>query len=217
MKAQTVHPIKVEIGEEVPVFPLPNSVLFPYAELPLYIFEPRYKQMLEDCIQGNSLLAIALLKKGWEQHQEPLPCYDTVGVGYVKFSVQDQEGNFNMILKGIGPAKIVEYVQWEPYRIAKVSPLTSKQEESQNILSQMRKLSKLFSEKAFRTKRMTEEEIHAIEKMTDPEELFGLAAHTAHIDFYTKQSLLETVNTSEKFDRLIKILEDELLKLKAKS
>lgn len=215
MKTQVVEAIKIQAGEKVPVFPLPNSVLFPHIELPLYIFEQRYRQMLEDCLHGNSLIAIALLKKGWEMHQEPLPCYDTVGVGYVKISVQDQEGNFNIILKGVSRAKISEYIQWEPYRIAKVVPILSTGEDGKEISWRVRKLSKLFAEKVFRTKKMKEEEIHALEKITDPEELSNLVAFTSSIDFHTKQNLLETLDIEKRLDQLIKILEEALSEIKS--
>ncbi len=51
----------------VPVFPLPDLVFFPHASLPLHIFEPRYRQMTEDVLGGDRLIAMALLKPGWER------------------------------------------------------------------------------------------------------------------------------------------------------
>ena len=50
-----------------PLFPLPNVVLFPRAVLPLHIFEDRYKAMITDALRGNRLIAMALLKPGWEK------------------------------------------------------------------------------------------------------------------------------------------------------
>src|ERR1051325_8329873 len=51
----------------VPLFPLPNVVLFPRAVLPLHIFEDRYKAMTADVLAGNRLIAMSLLKPGWER------------------------------------------------------------------------------------------------------------------------------------------------------
>ena len=51
----------------VPLFPLPNVVLFPGAVLPLHIFEERYKTMTADALAGKSLVAMALLRPGWEK------------------------------------------------------------------------------------------------------------------------------------------------------
>ena len=75
---------KFKLPRRVPVFPLPNVILFPQVELPLYIFEPRYRQMLADTVRGNKFMAVSLLKKGWEKKKEPYPSHEIVGVGYVK-------------------------------------------------------------------------------------------------------------------------------------
>ncbi|MBI1871021.1 MAG: LON peptidase substrate-binding domain-containing protein [Chlamydiae bacterium] len=210
MKSQVVERLKVHAGEKVPVFPLPNAILFPHVELPLYIFEPRYQQMLEDCMKGNSLMAISLLKKGWEAYQEPFPAYDVVGVGYVKLSIQNTEGNSNIILKGITRAKISEYLQWEPYPIAKVNPIEETSAESKEIVTKTKKLLKLFIEKVLRTKKGHEDELRTLEKMTDSEELSSIVAHTSNIDFHAKQEILETFDLGKKLDRLTEILESEL-------
>ena len=84
MKTKGLLDPKAEIPERVPIFPLPNVILFPGLDFPLYIFEPRYRMMLKDCSQGNKFMAISLLRKGWEGKKEPLPSHDIVGVGYVR-------------------------------------------------------------------------------------------------------------------------------------
>ena len=50
----------------IPIFPLPNVVLFPNMLLPLHIFEPRYREMVEDALNGEGLIGMALLKEGWQ-------------------------------------------------------------------------------------------------------------------------------------------------------
>ena len=55
-----------DFGGRVRVFPLPNLVLFPHVMQPLHIFEPRYRELLEDALAGDRLIAMALLAPGWE-------------------------------------------------------------------------------------------------------------------------------------------------------
>src|SRR5687768_2370471 len=68
----------------VPLFPLPNVVLFPRAVLPLHIFEERYKTMAADALAGDRLVAMALLRPGWEKSYygrpaiEPVVCVGTI-------------------------------------------------------------------------------------------------------------------------------------------
>lgn len=86
----------------IPMFPLPNVVLFPNLMLPLHIFEDRYRQMIRDALEGNRLIAMALLREGWEEDYEGRPpVHDVVCVGRI---IQDEElpdGRFNILLEGL--------------------------------------------------------------------------------------------------------------------
>ena len=62
----------------VPLFPLPDVVLFPRAVLPLHIFEERYKAMTADVLAGNRLIAVALLKPGWQKNYYQSPAIEPV-------------------------------------------------------------------------------------------------------------------------------------------
>ena len=110
----------MEIPREVAVMTLPNATLFPQALLPLYIFEPRYRKMLKDCAAGSKFLAVSLLKQGWEKKCEPVPSHAIVGVGYIRAVFENPDGTSHILLKGVGRAQIVRYLQRHPYRIAKI-------------------------------------------------------------------------------------------------
>jgi hypothetical protein len=108
----------------VPLFPLPQVVLFPHALLPLHIFEPRYRAMTEAALAGERLIAMALLKPGWEPayHGNP-PIHDAVGVGRIVEDVRLPDGRFNLLLRGVARARVVEVVSDLPYRTARVELL----------------------------------------------------------------------------------------------
>lgn len=216
MKTNTAEVIKIKSGEKVAVFPLPNAILFPHVELPLFIFEPQYRKMLKDCMKGNNLMAVALLKKEWSSTKEPLPCHDMVGIGYIKICTDHTNGTSNIILKGICRARITNYVQMKPYRIARISPIEKSLSE-EGVVWRARKLSKLFIEKLARTTRIKDEEIRSLENITDPEELSDFVAATTQIDSYSKQEILETIDLDKRMDLLINILESEIRDLKKRS
>lgn len=67
------------------------------------------------------------------------------------------------------------------------------------------------------TRKVDEQEARSLEKISDPEELSNLAAFTSNVDFHTKQELLESVNLEVRIDRLIQILEEELIDIKRRS
>ena len=57
----------------IPIFPLPNVVLFPNVFLPLHIFEPRYRAMVADALKGDRMIGMVLLRPGWEGDYEGRP------------------------------------------------------------------------------------------------------------------------------------------------
>ena len=93
----------------LPVFPLPNVVLFPGALLPLHIFEPRYRELLSGVLAGKKLMGIARLKPGFEDDYEGRPpVFDVCGVGSVIESEQHENGRYDITLRGLARARIVE-------------------------------------------------------------------------------------------------------------
>ena len=64
------------MSDLLPLFPLPNVVLFPNVFLPLHIFEPRYREMIADALKSDRLIAMVLLQPKWEgSHEDRPPIY----------------------------------------------------------------------------------------------------------------------------------------------
>jgi len=106
----------------VRLFPLPNLVLFPAVVQPLHVFEPRYRVMMADALAGDRLLAMALLKPGWEEgyHLAP-PIHPAVCVGRIFQEERLPDGRFNLLLHGLDRARVVEEItEDKPYRSARV-------------------------------------------------------------------------------------------------
>jgi uncharacterized protein len=94
---------------ELSIFPLPNVTLFPGALLPLHVFEPRYREMMRDALARRRVLAIARLKPGFEQDYEGRPpVFDVCGVGIIESWSERDDGRFDLALRGLARARIVE-------------------------------------------------------------------------------------------------------------
>jgi Lon protease-like protein len=107
----------------VPVFPLPNAVLFPQTVLPLHIFEPRYRAMVRDVRAGDEMIAIALLKPGFENDYEGSPAIHTLGtVGHVEQLEPLPDGRFKLNLVGLLRVELEEIPSGKPYRQARLTP-----------------------------------------------------------------------------------------------
>ena len=67
------------MSDLLPLFPLPNVVLFPNVFLPLHIFEPRYREMVADALADDRMIGMVLLRPGWEHDYEGRPPIYPVG------------------------------------------------------------------------------------------------------------------------------------------
>ncbi|MBI4180174.1 LON peptidase substrate-binding domain-containing protein [bacterium] len=118
------------IRNELPLFPLPNVVLFPDVILPLHIFEPRYRLMVDEALQTHKKIGMVLLKKGWEQNYEQNPDIFDVGcMGQIVGHERLEDGRFNILLKGVNRFSVDRIVVPAPYRQAKVALLEDRVED----------------------------------------------------------------------------------------
>jgi Lon protease-like protein len=122
MKSQNNPPEQAEL---IPLFPLPQTVFYPNTLLPLHIFEPRYRQMVADALEGGRKIGMILLLPGWEDNYFAAPKIATVGcVGEIENHVRLEDGKYNMALKGLSRFQVVgEETEGKPYRRAKIERL----------------------------------------------------------------------------------------------
>lgn len=91
-----------EFTGNVRLFPLPNLAMFPFSLQPLHIFEPRYRALVEEALQTDRLIAMALLKPGWETEYEGRPPIFPVGcLGRIASHQRFDDGRFNLLLVGL--------------------------------------------------------------------------------------------------------------------
>jgi hypothetical protein len=103
----------------VPIFPLPGAILFPRSQLPLHIFEPRYRDMVRDAIDGGGQIAMIQPQRPDDDNEAPLFAVGCVGelVGVEEL----EDGRFNIVLLGSHRFRLVREVDVEAiYRCAEV-------------------------------------------------------------------------------------------------
>ena len=116
------HPFP--IPTVVPLFPLPNVVLFPHTCIPLHIFELRYREMVRDVSATGHCIGMALLKEGWEEcYEQSPPVFEQGAVGRMVSVVQLDDGRYNIVLQGLRRCRYEEQEVSTRYRQAKVSLL----------------------------------------------------------------------------------------------
>ena len=90
------------------LFPLPDLVMFPHVVQPLHVFEPRYRDMLNDALDGDGLIAMSMLAPGWEADYDDRPTlYPQVCLGRVITHHRLDDGRYNLMLLGMRRGRIV--------------------------------------------------------------------------------------------------------------
>ena len=108
----------------IPIFPLPNVVLFPNVFLPLHVFEPRYRAMVADALAGDRIIGMVLLQPGYEGNYEGRPAVFGVGTaGVITHAAPLDDGRFNIVLRGVEKFQIEAEDDSKPYRLARVRTL----------------------------------------------------------------------------------------------
>lgn len=111
----------MDLPKFIPIFPLPNVVLFPEVPLPLHIFEPRYCAMVRDALAGPGLIGMVLLRGDWQDDYHGAPeTFRTGCVGRIVETTPLPEGKFNIVLAGVREFTIVSEQRERAYRQATV-------------------------------------------------------------------------------------------------
>lgn len=111
-----------ELPPVVPLFPLPDVVLFPRVLLPLHLFEPRYRALARDALAGEHLIGMVLLRGDWRADYYGRPdVFETGTVGQIVDHARLPDGRYNIVLAGVREFRIEEEFADRPYRYARVA------------------------------------------------------------------------------------------------
>ncbi|PYI88642.1 MAG: hypothetical protein DMF03_09985 [Verrucomicrobia bacterium] len=99
------------LPEQAAVMPLPGALLFPHALLPLYIFEPRYREMLDHALARERMFCVTLIKPDRLQWKSPDDFFHVATIGLIRACVGRGDGTSNLILQGLQRVHFTDFVQ----------------------------------------------------------------------------------------------------------
>ena len=195
----------------VPVFPLPGVVLFPRAVLPLHIFEQRYRQMTADALAGDRLIAMALLRDGWERDYHGRPTVEpVVCVGRILSSERLEDGRYNFLLLGVTRATIKREYADRPYRYAALEPMPPKAALEIDLLPERDRLAELFATRPLAMAPLARQFRELVAGTIPTEEVADLVAFHFIESTPLKQSLLAEIDVRRRVRRVVSALESLL-------
>jgi ATP-dependent Lon protease len=211
------------LPSEIPVMTLPGAILFPQAFLPLHVFEPRYRRMLQDSLDTHRMFSVAMQRPG-SVRESPSA---VAGVGLIRASVGREDGTSNLVLQGIARVALVGVVRYRPYRVHRIRPLRSQVRDSVVIDALTVRLLELVADRlrggspvsilddgqvklscagGIGEDSLTGRSVEILAELKNPEQITDLVSWTLLADAGQRQTLLETLDLEERLRSLIRFL-----------
>jgi hypothetical protein len=201
-----MEPLKPSVLAALPLFPLPDVVLFPGALLPLHIVGERDRTMTADVLAGARVLGMARLRAGYPEDEAARPpVHDTAGVGYIVSSQKLEDGCYRLVLRGVARVAIDgELPPARPYREARAHLLLdgrSARPEAlgpahQQLIATCDRLAAVLPEGG--------NELRALARaVPSPGGCADVLAAALVTDPDVRQGLLETLDAADRLDRVI--------------
>jgi len=207
------EPEAFSLPDIVPIFPLPTVVFFPQTYLPLHIFEPRYREMIQEASGNGQCIGMALLKEGWEdQYEEAPPIYPIGCVGRIISSHTLSDGRYNIVLQGLHRCTYQEQTVVTHYRQARIIPHVP--QGSTSLTFEIRRNLEEMAQEYLMSKKANQLcDILSSGPLTDLILVHNLSAGL-DLTPIEKQFLLESENLSQQARRLIDLIRFKLADLR---
>jgi Lon protease-like protein len=194
--------VTAPLPQPLPLFPLPDVVLFPHAALPLHIFEPRYRQMVREAWESHRTIGMALLRPGWEaDYYGRPPVFAVGGAGVIERFEPLADGRFNILLRGTSRYRILDEQGDRAYRVATVAALAEARDDERELAQARKQLLAAIG-------RATDGPTAMVLQSDLPHELFAMALCQAFdLEPVERQALLECDGALARYRRLLEILE----------
>ena len=186
----------------VPVFPLAGALLFPRSQLPLHIFEPRYRAMVRDALASDRLIAMIQPKEAGE----PPALFEIGCIGRIGSCDELEDGRFNIVLEGLSRFRIAREAEVStPYRQVDADRSGFVEESDQALGIAQR------AEVEREARRYADALGYLIEwesvSRLDDEMLVNGIAQIAPLDVGSKQALLEAPDLAARADLLVQFMQ----------
>ena len=187
----------------VPIFPLAGAILFPRAQLPLHIFEPRYRAMVRDALASDRCIAMVQPK----DDGEPPKLFEIGCLGRIVGSEELDDGRFNIVLEGVARVRIASEARVEtPYRQVDADRGGFADDKDPEPLASIQRAELERESRRYAEALGYSVDWEAVGRLDD-EMLVNGIAQIAPLDVGSKQALLEADNLSIRADLLVQFMQ----------
>jgi len=200
----------VTLPEQLPVMPLPGAVLFPHALLPLYIFELRYRKMLDHALRHHRMFCVTLIKPSCPDWHAAEDFFHRATAGLIRACVGRSDGTSNLILQGLQHVRLTGFEQEKPFPIATIDPVESRDPTTVETEALGAKVVELYGSLKHDRRQLPAKLGRYLSELGDLEMLADLMGSTFVNDPLRRQHLLEEHSLNQRLRFLIRYLRDEI-------
>jgi len=184
-------------------------VLFPGINIPLHIFEERYKQLINECIDADEPFGIVLIRDDDEPEESVRP-YEVGTSAWISEVERLDDGRMNIIVEGGRRFRIRDIVDNRPYLSANVEFLDPEVDYDLREAPLMKEVSLLFADYVERLVTLSGHKLYKLELPDDPESLSSMVGSLLAVPPEDRQSLLEDLNITSVLAREADMLQEQI-------
>ena len=200
-----------EVPEALPILALRNTVLFPGVVLPITVGRDASLKLVKDAFAGSKLIGVVAQRSSETEDPEPDDLYDIGTVASILKLIKMPDGSRSIVIQGKRRFQTIEYIQREPYFMAKVSAIHEDVDRDEiELTARIRSIKELAIQIVNMSPNLPSEAAYAIQNIESPTFLIHFIASNLQIDVSDKQELLETISLIARGELVMDHLNREL-------
>lgn len=206
------RPPAFEVPEELPILPLRGAVLYPLIVSPLVVTEARSIKLVDEATLSKRPIAMVAVREDDVEKKEvgPEDLHDVGTVAVIMGLRKAPDGTVFLIAQGMERIRIREFIQTEPYLVARVEAAPDQVEETIEMKALMRNISEAVVRLISLTPQVPNEVVMAIASIDDPRQLAYAVAVNLRLEMADAQEILELDSVRNKLHKLMTLLDREI-------
>lgn len=206
---KTVEEVK-KIGDELSILPIKGTVVFPYLIVPLVVTEQKYARLIDESLMEGKIIGLFAQKSSAVEHPSADDIYRVGTAASILKMLRFPDGSVRFLVQGLSRVRVKNFVQTEPYPVAKIEVIEEKVERNVELEALIRNVLDLLKKVVDLAPYLSEElQVSAI-NTEDPSRLADLIASNLNINVAQKQKFLETFDTRERLRKVLSQINREV-------
>ncbi len=191
------------LPKELPILPLRNTVPFPFVMIPLAVGIPRSVKLIEDALQGNSMIGMVASRDPSIEEPTPEQVHTIGTAGKILRVVRAQDGTMQVVVQGLERIRVTQWLAPEPYMKARIEAAPEKEDSDLEQEGLVQGLRSIAQEVIDLSPTIPREAANVLNSVSDPRYLVYLVAGNAQIESSEAQKILAMDSVKEKLRAII--------------